>query len=92
MSPRNSAFNTILNYSTVYLPFSVIVRCGDHLRKVNHGYVPLVIDHQVELVEVAVDHSTVSEPHYQLHTVVVDLRWISHTLHIAPETKFSLFA
>lgn len=87
MSPKNNAFNTIyvLNYSKVYLPFSVIVRCGHHLRKVDHGYVTLVIDHQIELVEVAVDHSTVSKPHYQLHTVVVDLRWISHTLHIAPE-------
>lgn len=87
MSPKTNALNTIyvLNYSKVYLPFSVIVRCGDHLRKVDHGYVPLVIDHQIELVEVAVDHSTVSKPHYQLHTVVVDLRWIGHTLHIAPE-------
>lgn len=44
---KNNVFNIIyvLNYFKVYLLFSVIVRCGDYLRKVDYGYVFFVIDY-----------------------------------------------
>jgi len=45
------------------IPFSVEVRCGDHLRQVIDGHrVPIVvIYHEVELIEVSVYESVASQ-------------------------------
>ena len=49
------------------------VRRGHHLRKVDHGHFLVLADHEVELVEVAMDESMLCKLDDQFDEAVVDL-------------------
>lgn len=61
-----------------YLHLSVGVAGGDHLWEVDNDGFPLFRDHDVELVEVTVNDSVVSQPHNEVHEVVVQTFHIFH--------------
>ena len=65
-------------------PLSVGVRRGDHLREVVHRHVVVAVEHEVELVEVAVNEAVVGQLHDQLHALLVQRRSIAHLLHLSP--------
>lgn len=44
---------------------------GYHLREVDDNRLALIRDHDVELVEVSVDHSVAAQAHDQIHQVIV---------------------
>lgn len=46
---------------------SVGVASGYHLREVDDNRLALIRDHDVELVEVSVDHSVATQAHDQIH-------------------------
>ena len=69
----------------MYIPLCVWMRSGHHLREIYHCNMTFVIDHQVKLVEVSVNDTTVCQSHDEVHTVTVRLRSISYLLHIAAE-------
>lgn len=47
------------------------MRGGDHLREIDDDGMVVLIDHDVELVEVSMNHTTVAQAHYQVHQLVV---------------------
>ena len=73
-----------LNTSDVALEIvvGVGVRGRDHLREINHGQLLVVVDHHVELVVVTMHEAVLSQSHYNLHHVLVDLVRVWHTLHL----------
>ena len=58
---------------------------GDHLGEVNHSDVVFVVQHEVKLVEVAVDEAVVPQLDKQLHTLVVGGPRVSQLPHLTPE-------
>lgn len=48
-----------------------MMRRGHHLREVDDDGMAVVVDHDVELVEVAVDDAAVAQAHHQRHQLVV---------------------
>ena len=57
---------------------------GHHLWEVDHGHLVGAVEHEVELVEIAVDDPAVPEPDDQLHTLAVDRGRIRHLVHLTP--------
>ena len=54
------------------------MRAGHHLREVYEDGLLVITDHDVELVEVAVDDSMVSQLDKQAHQFVVQGSWVAH--------------
>lgn len=54
------------------LPFSIFVRCADHLREIDHDWVSgFASNKNIELIEVSVDESWMCEPHNEIHQLGV---------------------
>lgn len=60
----------------------VLVRSAHHLRKVNQRRHLLVVDHQVELVEIAVNQTVLGDAHNQIHQLVVEARRMLQVPHL----------
>ena len=58
---------------------------GHHLREVDHCYVVLVIQHEVELVEVSMNQAMIGQFDYELHELAVQARWILKFMHLTPD-------
>ena len=68
---REEALDTFDVTSEVVL--CVQVRCGDHLREIDHGDFLVLTDHEIELVEVAMDEAVLRELNDELNQAMVDL-------------------
>ena len=65
-------------------PLSVVVRGGHHLWEVDQRHMILVVDHQVELVEVAVDQAVIGQFDQQLHELVEEGGRVVQLPHLTP--------
>lgn len=55
-------------------PFSILVRCTDHLREVNHNWFTVfATDQNIELVEITMYQASPGEAHYEVHKCRVQL-------------------
>ena len=61
--------------------------CGDHLGEVNEGDAVLVVQHQVKLVEVAVDQAMAGQPQDQIHQVIVGGCWVGQVVNLVPNKR-----
>lgn len=63
------------------------MRSGHHLREVDHRYVIVVIEHQVELVEISMNKSMIGQFDDQLHDFAVQQGRVLNFAHLTPGTK-----
>ena len=57
---------------------------GQHLREVDQCYVVLVIQHEVELIKVAVNQAVIAQFDYELHELTVQGWWILQLMYLTP--------
>jgi len=67
---------------TVEVVFGVGMRSRSHLREIDHGNSLKIIDHQVKLVEVAMDEPVFGQFNDQIHQVLIDLLRVRDRSHL----------
>lgn len=60
------------------------MRRGHHLREIDKNRLRVVGDHDIKLVEVAVNNPAIAEAHDQIHQVVVQLFDVLNFVHLGP--------
>lgn len=68
-----------------HLHLGIFMVSRHHLGEVNQYRPVLIVHHEVELIEVAMNDSMVGQLYNQVHQITVELRDISDFMHIAPE-------
>lgn len=58
-----------------------------HLGEIDDDGATLLVDHDVELVEVAVDDAAIAQAYDEVHQFVVQRLRIGHRCHMRPETQ-----